>query len=73
MALKSKKRDKKEEKMFNLTHKRCKLRPHKVSFFFFSFLRLAKFYKLDDIHIGEVLGKQVPSYIIGRNMNQDNL
>lgn len=72
MALKSKKRDKKEEKMFNLTHKRCKLRPHKVSFFF-SFLRLAKFYKLDDIHIGEVLGKQVPSYIIGRNMNQDNL
>ena len=35
MALKSKKRDKKEEKMFNLTHKRCKLRPHKVSFFFF--------------------------------------
>ena len=41
--------------------------------FFFSFLRLAKFYKLDDIHIGEVLGKQVLSYIIGRNMNQDNL
>lgn len=43
------------------------------SVIFFPFLRLAKFYKLDDINIGEVMGKQVLSYIIGRNMNQDNL
>ena len=70
--LKERKGEKKEEKMFNLTHKRCKLRPHKVSFFF-PFLRLAKFYKLDDINTGEVMGKQVLSYIIGRNMIQDNL
>lgn len=55
--LKVRKGKKKEEKMFTLTHKRWKLRPHKASFFF-SFLRLAKVYKLDDIHIGEVWGNR---------------
>lgn len=42
-----------------------------IIFFFTS--KISKFYKLDNIHIGKAMGKQVLSHIVGGNMNQYNL